>query len=200
MNRLFILLSIVFLSCETVTVSIEDKIRTDEQIFNTERLDPQFTKRVIDLWEEEYKSTDYEIYVRTLDILLRNGYVYTAEALAKKVKTKTVTPERLTGFYESLGVICMHTSKFDSAIYFFRHAYLAFPKVPQYVGHNQLHFYNDAVMTWIEAERCEESQIYFDSLITVTMKYPDSLFYIGGEQRLEEFRDHIQTICSQSVY
>lgn len=177
--------------------TLSDSFDEDENHFEVDTID-QTTKHLLDsIWNKPYKSNEYEAYIKTLNILLKKGYLHSADKLSSKVDTKNISPERLTGFYDVLGTICMYTERPDSAIYYFRHVYIHYPIAPQYVGHNQLHFYNNAVTSMIEAYRCKDAKLYFDSLMITVSQYPDSLFYIGGEQRIQNFRQHIHTICSQ---
>ena len=203
MNKCFIILALIVLSCDPPAdnnknngiTDIERKMILDEEEYAVFGPDSRFKNRIINFWIAGYDSIGYNQYEKKIDTLLQYGYLRAAEAMASKVKINEIHPHKRVNFYESMGIITKYTSKPDSAIYYFRYVYLLYPKVPAYVGHNQLHFYNEAVMTSIEAERCEESRIYLDSLMMTVEKFPDSLFYIGGDLRLEEFRNYISMIC-----
>ncbi len=193
-----ILLTFVVCSCRIETDrSLSDSFDKDEKQFDVDTID-KITKHLLDsIWNKQYERSEYEAYIKTLNILLEKGYLHSADKLSSKVDTRNISPERLTGFYDVLGAICMYTEKPDSAIHYFRHVYIQYPIAPQHVGHNRLHFYNDAVMSMIEAYRCADAKTYFDSLKIVVAEYPDSLFYIGGVSRLNEFKQYIGEICNQ---
>lgn len=176
---------------------IEEKMMVDEEQYEVVGPDDKFKQRVSLIWELGYDSVGYNQFEKIIDTLLQYGYLRAAEAMASKVKINDIHPHKRTNFYESMGIICKYTLKPDSAIYYFRYVYLLHPKVPEYIGHNQLHFYDEAVMTYIESENCVEAKLYYDSLLKVINKYPDSIFYIGGELKLEELDYYINLICQK---
>lgn len=202
MNKLYILLFFTIISCNQYIEGdqndsftyIEERMKIDEEKYSI-KPDDQFRKRIITLWNSDYDSLGYYKYERFLDTLLQNAYVRTAEAMITKVKINEIPENKRARLYESKGYICKYTSKPDSAIYYFRYSYLLHPILPEFNGHNEIHFYDEAVMTYIESENCIKSKLYYDSLLNVINKYPDSIFYIGGELKLEELKYYINLIC-----
>lgn len=198
LNKLFylVILILAIQGCRTKSDrNISEFFTQDESRFHVDTLDYQ-TKQLLDsIWNKPYDRSEYEAYIETLDILLTKGYLNTAAELSQKVDYRVESLPRRTRFFNVLGKIYMYQEKPDSAINCFRYVYFQYPIAPQYSGHNKLHFYNDAVMSLIEAGRCNDAEIYFDSLKMVVSEYPDSLFYIGNETRLHEFDEYIDEIC-----
>jgi len=197
-----IVLAIGILSINSC-ISSKDKaltelLESDRDVYQASTLSQNMLNRIDDLWEKEYEEKDYSSYVDLIDSLLNSRYLQSANALSEKIKTETVHPQRLSKLYDMKGTICTYTQQPDSAIFFFRHAFINYPGFPEFEGHNKLWFYNNATMAMLEARRCLDTKAYYDSLIVVSLKFSDSLFYIGGKTRLKDFEKHIETICYEN--
>jgi len=170
-------------------------LELDRQEYGAKSLNQSYIEELYGVWNSAYNTREYPVYLSAIESLMDSGYFNTASSFSDQVDTTLLSPQELSKLYLFRGEINMMQSNANMAIKYFHHAFIEFPIFPEEIGYNRLKYYNNAVFTLLDSEKCDEGKMYFDSLQSTAEQYPDLLYYIGGNSRIEDYQMHIEKYC-----